>query len=224
MPAIVQLLIVTTDELVAISILSLLFSSVQNVDGSTFSDLIHIQGRFDVILQNGAAFPLVALLRHSSTTMQEHALQVIGVILSSGNIARIRIIVDANVLPGLRCLLLLPNESIRVQTCLALSNIMVEPYNIEKAIAADVFPPLLYLINVPHSSVSLDVQKQVGFAIRNALVHGNTQQIYYLVGQGVIKLLCDLLNCSQFSAVAVEGKIFCYNFCHKARSLYSFFY
>ena len=202
-----QLLAVTKDESVMISILSLFASSVKTDDGRSIT-IQRIHRTFDVLLHNDAAFMLVALLKHSSTTVQERTFQIIGIILSNGNETHIQLILDANVLPIMRSLLLLPNESIRGKTCLALSNIMVEPNNIEKAIAADLFPLLLHLINVPHSSVSLEVQKEVGCAIRNAIVYGNTQQVYYLVGQGVIKLLCDLLSCShlQFVIVALEGK------------------
>jgi len=143
-----QLLAVTKDESVMISILSLFASSVKTDDGRSIT-IQRIHRTFDVLLHNDAAFMLVALLKHSSTTVQERTFQIIGIILSNGNETHIQLILDANVLPIMRSLLLLPNESIRGKTCLALSNIMVEPNNIEKAIAADLFPLLLHLINVP---------------------------------------------------------------------------
>jgi len=68
---------------------------------------------------------------------------------------------------------------------------------------ANIFPPLIQLL----ANAEFDIKKEAAWAISNATSGGSSEQIKYLVNQGCIKPLCDLLSCTdaRITTVALEG-------------------
>jgi importin subunit alpha-6/7 len=70
-------------------------------------------------------------------------------------------------------------------------------------IDANIIPQLVQLL----STSEFDIKKEAAWAISNATSGGSPEQIRYLVDQGCIKPLCDLLTASdaRIVTVALEG-------------------
>ena len=68
---------------------------------------------------------------------------------------------------------------------------------------AGIVPPLIHLLG----TAEFDIKKEAAWAISNATSGGTNEQLKYLVSQGAIKPLCDLLSCSdpRIVTVALEG-------------------
>ena len=68
---------------------------------------------------------------------------------------------------------------------------------------AGIIPPLIHLL----ATAEFDIKKEAAWAISNATSGGTAEQLKYLVSQGAIKPLCDLLSCSdaRIVTVALEG-------------------
>ena len=56
-------------------------------------------------------------------------------------------------------------------------------------IEANIIPPLVHLL----ATAEFDIKKEAAWSISNATSGGSPEQIRYLVTQGCIKPLCDLL-------------------------------
>ncbi|RDX97169.1 Importin subunit alpha-1b, partial [Mucuna pruriens] len=96
---------------------------------------------------------------------------------------------------SLPCLLnLLTNnykkKSIEKEACWTISNITAgNKHHIQVVIEANVIIPLVNLLQ----NAEFDIKKEAAWAISNATSGGSHEQIKYLVSQGYIKPLCDLL-------------------------------
>jgi importin subunit alpha-6/7 len=97
-----------------------------------------------------------------------------------------------------------PKKGIRKEACWAISNIMAGTREqIQAVIEANVIPPLTHLFD----TAEFGTKKEVAWSISNATSGGSPEQIRYLVQQGCIKPLCDLLTCNdpRLVTVALEG-------------------
>jgi len=67
----------------------------------------------------------------------------------------------------------------------------------------NIIPPLVQLL----TNAEFDIRKEAAWAISNATSGGNPQQIQFLVQQGCIRPLCDLLTGSdpKIVTIALEG-------------------
>nr|KAJ0196324.1 hypothetical protein LSAT_V11C700357550 [Lactuca sativa] len=75
---------------------------------------------------------------------------------------------------------------------LTISNITAgNKEQIQTFIEANIIGPLIHLLQ----NVEFDIKKEVASAISNATSGGSHDQIKYLVSEGCIKPLCDLLLC-----------------------------
>ena len=109
---------------------------------------------------------------------------------------------------ALPCLLaLLTNnhkKSIKKEACWTISNITAgNKDQIQAVIDANIIPPLVSLL----ATAEFDIKKEAAWAISNATSGGTQEQIKYLVNQGCIKPLCDLLTCPdpRIVTVSLEG-------------------
>ena len=70
-------------------------------------------------------------------------------------------------------------------------------------IDANIIPPLIQLL----STAEFDIRKEAAWAISNATSGGTPDQTKYLVSQGCIAPLCDLLEVAdpKIVTVALEG-------------------
>ncbi len=64
---------------------------------------------------------------------------------------------------------------------------------------ANLIPPLIGLL----SNAEFDIRKEAAWAISNATSGGSPEQIKYLVEQGCITPLCELLVCTEPKIVTV---------------------
>lgn len=135
---------------------------------------------------------LVELLSHQSTLVQTPALRAVGNIVT-GNDLHTQVVINAGVLPALRNLLSSPKESIRKEACWTISNITAgNTEQIQAVVDANLIPPLIKLLE----TADYKIKKEACWAISNASSGGLQRPdiIRYMVAQGCIKPLCDLLE------------------------------
>lgn len=135
---------------------------------------------------------LVELLSHQSTLVQTPALRAVGNIVT-GNDLQTQIVINCGALASLRNLLASPKESIRKEACWTISNITAgNTEQIQAVIDANLIPPLIRLLE----TAEYKTKKEACWAISNASSGGLSKPeiIRYLVSQGCIKPLCDLLE------------------------------
>ncbi|KAF3782768.1 Importin subunit alpha-2 [Nymphaea thermarum] len=109
---------------------------------------------------------------------------------------------------ALPCLLTLlthnHKKSIKKEACWTISNITAgNKQQIQAVIDAEIIHPLVQLLQ----TAEFDIKKEAAWAISNATSGGTHDQIKYLVSQGCIKPLCDLLVCPdpRIVTVCLEG-------------------
>ncbi|KAH3901488.1 probable Importin subunit alpha [Saccharomycodes ludwigii] len=135
---------------------------------------------------------LVELLDHQSTLVQTPALRAVGNIVT-GNDLQTQVVINCGVLPALRNLLASTKESIRKEACWTISNITAgNTEQIQAVIESNLVPPLVKLLE----NSEYKTKKEACWAISNASSGGLQKPdiIHYLVAQGCIKPLCDLLE------------------------------
>ncbi|KAH9313006.1 hypothetical protein KI387_028041, partial [Taxus chinensis] len=85
-----------------------------------------------------------------------------------------------------------PKKNIVKEACWTISNITAGNNDqIQAVIDANIIPPLMKLLQ----TAEFDIKKEAAWAISNSTSGGSHEQIMYLVDQGCIKPLCDLLDC-----------------------------
>ncbi|KAI8842417.1 armadillo-type protein [Chytriomyces cf. hyalinus JEL632] len=161
--------------------------------------------KIQAVIETGVCRRLVELLQHSSATVQTPALRSIGNIVTGDDI-QTQVVINAGCLTNLLGLLNSPKEGIRKEACWTISNITAgNPAQIDSIINANIFPPLIEIL--AHGDYK--TKKEACWAISNATSGGlaKPDQIRYLVAQGTIKPLCDLLiiNDPRIVQVALDG-------------------
>uniref|UniRef100_A0A0D6R6I4 Importin subunit alpha n=1 Tax=Araucaria cunninghamii TaxID=56994 RepID=A0A0D6R6I4_ARACU len=160
--------------------------------------------KIQAVIEAGVCRRLVELLLHPSPPVLIPALRTVGNIVT-GDDVQTQFMISNNVL---HCLLpLLTNnhkKSIRKEACWTISNITAgNREQIQAVIEANIIPPLVQLLQ----TAEFDIKKEAAWAISNATSGGSHEQIKYMVNQGCIKPLCDLLVCPdpKIVTVCLEG-------------------
>jgi len=159
--------------------------------------------KIQAVLDTGICARIVELMGHQSVKVQTPALRLAGNIVT-GDDHQTQCVINCSALPLLRALLNSPKKGIRKEACWAISNIMAGTREqIQAVIEANVIPPLTHLFD----TAEFGTKKEVAWSISNATSGGSPEQIRYLVQQGCIKPLCDLLTCNdpRLVTVALEG-------------------
>ncbi|CAZ82040.1 unnamed protein product [Tuber melanosporum] len=161
--------------------------------------------KIQAVIENGIPRRLVELLMHSSTSVQTPALRSVGNIVT-GDDVQTQVIINCGALPALLALLGSPKDGIRKEACWTISNITAgNSTQIQAVIDANIIPPLINLL----SHGDFKTRKEACWAISNATSGGlqKPEQIRYLVSQGCIRPLCDLLGCmdNKIIQVALDG-------------------
>jgi importin subunit alpha-6/7 len=159
--------------------------------------------KIQAVIESGVCRRLVELLLNPSPAVQTPALRTVGNIVT-GNDLQTQFIINNNALPCLLALLSSPKKGIRKEACWTISNITAgNKDQIQAVIDNNIIPPLIQLL----SNAEFDIRKEAAWAISNATSGGNPMQIRFLVQQGCIRPLCDLLTVSdpKIVTIALEG-------------------
>ncbi|ODQ68290.1 ARM repeat-containing protein [Nadsonia fulvescens var. elongata DSM 6958] len=161
--------------------------------------------KIQAVIDAGIPRRLVELLGHESTLVQTPALRSIGNIVTGDDI-QTQVIINCGALPALHNLLGSPKESIQKEACWSISNITAgNSSQIQAVVDNNLIPPLIYLL----SYGDVKTKKEACWALSNATTGGLSKpdQIRYLVNQGCIKPLCDLLTSmdNKMIQVALDG-------------------
>lgn len=164
-----------------------------------------VSEKIQAVIDAGMPRRLVELLGHRSTQLQTPALRSLGNIVT-GNDEQTQTVINAGALSKLLQLLSSPSEGLRKEACWTLSNITAgNPQQVQAVIDANLFPPLISLMSQGESKT----RREACWAISNATSRASThpEQIRYLVNQGCIKPLCDLLGSvdNRVIQVALDG-------------------
>ena len=161
--------------------------------------------KIQAVIEAGIPRRLVELLMHASTSVQTPALRSVGNIVT-GDDVQTQVIINCGALPALLSLLSSQKDGIRKEACWTISNITAgNSTQIQAVVDANIIPPLINLL----SNGDFKTRKEACWAISNATSGGlqKPDQIRYLVSQGCIKPLCDLLACpdNKIIQVALDG-------------------
>ncbi|KAI9005886.1 armadillo-type protein [Gaertneriomyces semiglobifer] len=161
--------------------------------------------KIQAVIETGVCRRLVELLTHPSYAVQTPALRSVGNIVT-GDDVQTQIVINCNALVALLGLLNSPKDGIRKEACWTISNITAgNAVQIQAVIDANIIPPLIAILQ----RGDFKTKKEACWAISNATSGGlaKPEQIKYLVSQGCIKPLCDLLTCgdNKIVQVALDG-------------------
>jgi HEAT repeat protein len=161
--------------------------------------------KIQAVIESGLCRRLVDLLTHPSTAVQTPALRSVGNIVT-GDDMQTQVIVASGALPPLLSLLSSPKDGIKKEACWTISNITAgSSTQIQAVIDANIIPPLINIL----SRADFKTKKEACWAISNATSGGLQEpaQIRYLVSQGCIRPLCDLLKSldNKIIQVALDG-------------------
>uniref|UniRef100_A0A646QFF3 Importin subunit alpha n=1 Tax=Hemiscolopendra marginata TaxID=943146 RepID=A0A646QFF3_9MYRI len=155
--------------------------------------------KIQAVIDAGVCRRLVELLMHSSQSVVSAALRAVGNIVTGDDI-QTQVILNCSALPCLLHLLTSPKETIRKEACWTISNITAgNRAQIQAVIDANIFPVLIEIL----SKAEFKTRKEAAWAITNATSGGTPEQIRFLVAQGCIPPLCDLLSVMDAKIVQV---------------------
>ncbi|KAG2239111.1 hypothetical protein Bca52824_089971 [Brassica carinata] len=156
------------------------------------------------VIQAGVVPRLVELLQHPSPSVLIPALRSIGNIVT-GDDAQTQCVISHGALLSLLSLLTQNHKkSIKKEACWTISNITAGNRDqIQAVCEAGLIAPLVGLLQ----NAEFDIKKEAAWAVSNATSGGSADQIKYMVDQGVVKPLCDLLVCPdpRIITVCLEG-------------------
>ncbi|CAN0430860.1 unnamed protein product, partial [Ectocarpus sp. 12 AP-2014] len=158
---------------------------------------------------------LVELLKHRSWRVTKPALRTIGnIVCAEDDTDYTQHIIDAGAVPCLQQLIAHSNREIQKEACWTLSNIAAGTVEqIQTVLDSGALPSLVELASSqcldpadPDSGgADPEVRSEASWAVLNATSCGSDHQIEYLVQEGGIKVLGELLNQSSMVMMALEG-------------------
>merc|ERR1712038_2120004 len=161
--------------------------------------------KIQAVIDSGVCRRLVELLMHNQPSVVSAALRAVGNIVTGDDI-QTQVILNCTVLPCLLQLLGATKESIRKEACWTISNITAgNRQQIQAVIDANIFPVLIDIL----SRAEFKTRKEAAWAITNATSGGSADQVRYLVTQGCIPPMCDLLTVmdAKIVQVALSGLV-----------------
>ncbi|KAK6120158.1 hypothetical protein DH2020_046064 [Rehmannia glutinosa] len=163
-----------------------------------------VNDKIQAVIEAGVCPRLVELLLHPSASVLIPALRTVGNIVT-GDDTQTQVIIENRALPCLLNLLTQNHKkSIKKEACWTISNITAGNRDqIQAVIDAGIISPLVLLLQ----NAEFEIKKEAAWAISNATSGGTNDQIKFLVREGCIKPLCDLLICPdpRIVTVCLEG-------------------
>ncbi|PWN19014.1 putative SRP1-importin alpha [Microstroma glucosiphilum] len=161
--------------------------------------------KIQAVIEAGLCRRLVDLLVHNSTAVQTPALRSVGNIVT-GDDLQTQVVIASGALPPLLSLLSSPKDGIKKEACWTISNVTAgSSHQIQAVIDNNIIPPLIDIL----AHADFKTRKEACWAISNATSGGLNEpsQIRYLVSQGCIKPLCDILKSmdNRIIQVALDG-------------------
>jgi len=159
--------------------------------------------KIQAVIDSGVCRRIVELLMNNQQSVISAALRAVGNIVTGDDI-QTQVIINCGALPCLLQLLSASKESIRKEACWTISNITAgNRQQIQAVIDANIFPVLIDI----QSKAEFKTRKEAAWAITNATSGGTAEQVRFLVQQGCIPPLCDLLTVmdSKIVQVALNG-------------------
>ncbi|KAF8039310.1 hypothetical protein BT93_B1752 [Corymbia citriodora subsp. variegata] len=152
------------------------------------------------VIEAGVCPRLLKLLGHPSPAILVPTLKTLGNIVS-GNDAQTQLVIDKQGLPFLYKILTQNcDRRVKKEACWVIANITAGNTNqIQAVIEAKIIPHVVSLLQ----HAEFRIKKEAAWAISNAITGRSHEQIQYLVCEGCIKPLCDLLSCSDPEIIEV---------------------
>ncbi|CAK9254394.1 unnamed protein product, partial [Sphagnum jensenii] len=155
--------------------------------------------QIQLVIESGIVPNLVPLLNHKEVKVQTAALRAVGNIVT-GTDEQTQVVLNCNALSHFSALLTHPKEKINKEAVWFLSNITAgNQQQVQAVIEAGLIPLIIHHL----SKSDFLTQREAAWAISNMTISGNKQQIQYLVQQGVIEPLCNLLVVKDVQVVQV---------------------
>lgn len=159
--------------------------------------------RLTAVLEAGIIPRVVELLHFPSQAVKSPALRIVGNIVTGDDI-QTQAVITAGALPAIHKLLLHDKRIIKKEACWTVSNVMAGSIEqIQSVLEANLVSVLLQLLR----SGEWEVRKEAVWALSNATSGGSAEQIDFLVKQGLMSPLSDILKVDDHKivSVALEG-------------------
>ncbi len=159
--------------------------------------------RLAAVLEARVVKRVVELLSHAQLVVRTPALRTVGNIVT-GDDLQTQAVIQAGALPYLLKLLQSDKKAMRKEACWTVSNIMAgSQEQIQAVLDANAVPVLIHLLQ--HGE--WEVKKEACWALSNATSGGSPAQISYLVSQGVVYPIAEMLKVEdpRIAMVALEG-------------------
>lgn len=141
------------------------------------------------VIDSGVVPMLVPLLSHKEVKVQTAALRAVGNIVT-GTDEQTQVVLNCDALAHFPALLTHPKEKINKEAVWFLSNITAgNNQQVQAVIDAGLIPMIIHHL----SKGEFQTQKEAAWAISNLTISGTKTQVSYLVEQGVVAPLCNLL-------------------------------
>lgn len=142
------------------------------------------------VIDSGVVPLLVPLLSHKEVKVQTAALRAVGNIVT-GTDEQTQVVLNCDALAHFPALLTHPKEKINKEAVWFLSNITAgNNQQVQAVIDAGLIPMIIHHL----SKGEFQTQKEAAWAISNLTISGTKVQVSYLVEQGVVAPLCNLLT------------------------------
>ncbi|OQR80968.1 importin subunit alpha [Thraustotheca clavata] len=161
----------------------------------------HIQA----VVDSEVCLRLVELLSHSSWRVTKPALRAIGnIVCAEDDHDYTQHIIECGAVPSLRKLIAHSNREIQKEACWTLSNIAAGTVDqIQCVLDSGCIPSLMNLAS--SDTTDTEVRSEACWVVLNATSCGSDSQIEYLVNEGCIQILGNLLEESSMVMMALEG-------------------
>ncbi len=160
-----------------------------------------------VVVDANICWRLVELLQHRSWRVTKPALRTIGnIVCAEDEVDYTQYIIEAGAVPYLRELIAHSNREIQKEACWTLSNIAAGTCEqIQTVLDSGAIPLLVELAMQPASVTDAEVRSEACWVVLNATSCGSDSQVEYLVKEGCIQVLGDLLGEQNMVMMALEG-------------------